>query len=96
MGGKNLILRLREWYGYRTSCFQCAAETEKVPAHDAGTNDYVAKPFGINELMARIRVELRSNQEISASPTVLEAQGRVWTWLIARCMSTGILCICQK
>jgi two-component system KDP operon response regulator KdpE len=35
-------------------------ESEKVAALDAGANDYVTKPFGVPELMARIRVLLRS------------------------------------
>jgi two-component system KDP operon response regulator KdpE len=35
-------------------------EAEKVDALDAGANDYVTKPFGVQELMARIRVLLRS------------------------------------
>lgn len=35
-------------------------ESEKVAALDAGANDYVTKPFGVQELMARIRVLLRS------------------------------------
>jgi two-component system, OmpR family, KDP operon response regulator KdpE len=34
-------------------------ESEKVAALDAGANDYVTKPFGVQELMARIRVLLR-------------------------------------
>ena len=37
------------------------AETEKVAALDAGANDYVTKPFGTQELMARIRVLLRQH-----------------------------------
>jgi two-component system KDP operon response regulator KdpE len=37
-----------------------AHESEKVAALDAGANDYVTKPFGIQELMARIRVLLRA------------------------------------
>ncbi len=34
-------------------------ETEKVSALDLGANDYVVKPFGIGELLARIRALLR-------------------------------------
>ena len=36
-----------------------ANERDKVQALDAGANDYVTKPFGINELVARIRAALR-------------------------------------
>jgi two-component system, OmpR family, KDP operon response regulator KdpE len=36
------------------------AESEKVAALDAGGNDYVSKPFGMDELMARVRVALRA------------------------------------
>ena len=37
-----------------------SGETEKVAALDAGANDYVTKPFGVQELMARVRALLRS------------------------------------
>ncbi len=40
-----------------------SGEGDKVAALDAGAHDYVTKPFGINELMARIRVLLRSSGE---------------------------------
>lgn len=36
-----------------------AQETDKVEALDRGANDYIVKPFGIGELMARVRVALR-------------------------------------
>ena len=36
------------------------AEAQKVAALDAGANDYVTKPFGMDELMARVRVALRA------------------------------------
>lgn len=76
MKGKNFFLRLREWSQAPTIVLSViAAEIEKVLALDAGANDYVTKPFGINELMARIRVEQRSNEEILASRTVFEEQG---------------------
>ena len=38
-----------------------AGEAEKVAALDAGANDYVTKPFGVQELMARVRALLRSH-----------------------------------
>ncbi len=51
-------------------------ERTKVEALDAGADDYVTKPFGIDELLARIRAALRrapETQAAGASATVLEA-----------------------
>ncbi|MGX2946238.1 response regulator transcription factor [Enterococcus alishanensis] len=46
-------------------------ETEKVTALDLGADDYVTKPFGTNELMARIRTALRhKNKQIVTSPII--------------------------
>ncbi len=47
--------------------------TDKVEGLDAGASDYVTKPFKLEELLARARVQLRD--ERSAEPTVLEAGG---------------------
>lgn len=52
-----------------------ASELEKVRALDAGANDYVTKPFGISELMARIRVVLRSHEGMTLTPTIFESGG---------------------
>ena len=38
-------------------------ETEKVAALDAGADDYITKPFGTSELLARIRTALRHHQQ---------------------------------
>ncbi|WP_457807936.1 response regulator [Kushneria sp. EE4] len=42
-------------------------EEEKVAALDAGATDYVTKPFGIRELLARIRVALRAGATVAAA-----------------------------
>jgi two-component system, OmpR family, KDP operon response regulator KdpE len=44
------------------------AESDKVAALDAGADDYVTKPFGSEELLARIRVALRRVDPTPASP----------------------------
>lgn len=44
-----------------------AGEDEKVAALDAGANDYIVKPFGIDELLARVRVGLRDTAVGQAS-----------------------------
>lgn len=46
-------------------------EVEKIAALDLGANDYVEKPFGIGELLARIRVALRQAPVPEATPTDL-------------------------
>ena len=76
MDGQMFIMRLREWSQVPIIVLSVrATDTERVQAPDAGANDYVTKPFGINELVARIRVVLRSNEGATSAPTVFDAQG---------------------
>jgi two-component system, OmpR family, KDP operon response regulator KdpE len=49
------------------------AESDKVAALDAGADDYVTKPFGINELLARLRAALRRHQPASETAVVRTA-----------------------
>ena len=46
------------------------AESDKVAALDAGADDYVTKPFGINELLARLRAALRRHQPAGEAAVV--------------------------
>jgi two-component system KDP operon response regulator KdpE len=48
-------------------------EQTKVEALDAGADDYVTKPFGMDELLARIRAALRRKPASDASTQILEA-----------------------
>ncbi|MFZ2100938.1 MAG: response regulator transcription factor [Oricola sp.] len=58
--GKAVIARVREWSQVPILVLSVRqAEAEKVQALDAGAQDYVVKPFGIKELLARIRTLLR-------------------------------------
>jgi two-component system KDP operon response regulator KdpE len=58
--GKDVVRRIREWSEVPILILSVRqAETEKVAALDAGANDYVVKPFGIAELLARVRALLR-------------------------------------
>src|SRR5215469_16508663 len=59
--GHEVLAELRQWTQVPVLMLSVRdSETEKVKALDAGANDYVTKPFGIQELMARLRVMLRS------------------------------------
>jgi two-component system KDP operon response regulator KdpE len=58
--GVDVVTRLREWYtGPIIILSARSAEQEKIKALDAGADDYLTKPFGIGELLARIRAALR-------------------------------------
>ena len=60
MDGVDVIRGLRGWTTAPIIVLSArTAEKQKVAALDAGANDYVTKPFGIDELMARVRVALR-------------------------------------
>lgn len=63
MDGQEFIQRLREWSNIPLIVLSVRSdEAQKVTALDSGANDYVTKPFGISELMARIRVLLRNSE----------------------------------
>ena len=49
------------------------AVMDKVAGLDAGADDYVTKPFAIEELLARIRVALKRRESMAAEPTVQAA-----------------------
>lgn len=60
LDGTQVVERLREWSRIPVLILSVrSAETEKVRALDAGANDFVVKPFGIQELLARVRALLR-------------------------------------
>ncbi|RPH97961.1 MAG: DNA-binding response regulator [Lysobacterales bacterium] len=64
MDGQQFIHAVRAWSQVPIVVLSVrGSETDKVQALDAGANDYVTKPFGIGELMARIRAVLRDNEE---------------------------------
>jgi len=52
-------------------------ESDKIAALDAGADDYVEKPFGIGELLARLRVALRHASHDAYELTSIEADGLV-------------------
>ena len=59
--GMQVLVDLRQWSQVPVIVLTVrAGEAEKVAALDAGANDYVTKPFGVQELMARLRALLRS------------------------------------
>ncbi|GAB6043882.1 response regulator [Endothiovibrio diazotrophicus] len=69
MDGQQVLLRLREWSRVPILVLSVRAdEAEKVAALDHGADDYVTKPFGIGELMARIRVSLRTHGDEPVPP----------------------------
>lgn len=62
MDGQDWLLELRQWSQLPVLVLSARdGEVEKVTALDNGANDYLTKPFSANELLARIRVLLRTN-----------------------------------
>jgi two-component system, OmpR family, KDP operon response regulator KdpE len=60
LDGKDVIRRLREWSATPVIVLSARdREAEKIAALDLGADDYIEKPFGIGELMARLRASLR-------------------------------------
>lgn len=73
--GKDLIRDLRSWvYSPILVLSAREREEEKVAALNAGADDYLVKPFGVPELLARIRALLRRSQLV---PNVQTASSRV-------------------
>ena len=72
--GVDLIRDLRTWSAMPIIVLSArSAEASKIAALDAGADDYLVKPFGSGELMARVRAQLRRSQRApgaEASPVI--------------------------
>ena len=56
--------------GYEVDLAASGEESDKIDALDAGADDYVSKPFGMGELLARMRAALRRSRPEAADPIV--------------------------
>jgi two-component system KDP operon response regulator KdpE len=66
LDGLEVTRRLREWTTMPILVLSARGqEPDKIAALDAGADDYVTKPFGVGELLARMRVALRHVQRAS-------------------------------
>ena len=63
MDGKEVIARIREWSEAPILVLSARdLEHEKIAALDQGADDFINKPFGVGELLARIRASLRGRE----------------------------------
>jgi two-component system, OmpR family, KDP operon response regulator KdpE len=69
MDGVEVIERIREWSQVPIIVLSVRErEDDKVKALDAGADDYLSKPFGVGELLARIRAALRRSLQEAPEP----------------------------
>jgi two-component system, OmpR family, KDP operon response regulator KdpE len=74
--GIEVIRQIRTWSPMPIIVLSARAqEGSKISAFDAGADDYVTKPFGIGELIARVRVALRRTVRIASVHAVLSLGG---------------------
>jgi two-component system, OmpR family, KDP operon response regulator KdpE len=70
MDGVEVTRRLREWTQIPIIVVSVREqEKDKIAALDAGADDYLTKPFGVGELMARLRSALRRSAQAETEPT---------------------------
>ena len=74
ISGMEVIRALRRWTSVPIVVLSARdSEFDKIGALDAGADDYVAKPFGMGELLARLRAALRRPVPVEELPSVVTA-----------------------
>lgn len=76
ISGVEVCKQLREWTDMPIIILSAHdSEAEKVAALDAGADDYLTKPFGVEELLARVRVALRHCSKVAGLKTSTVSAG---------------------
>ncbi len=74
MDGKDVLRKAREFYNGPILILSARdRETEKIDALDLGADDFVEKPFGVGELLARLRAAIRRGPRGEAGPTAVRS-----------------------
>jgi two-component system KDP operon response regulator KdpE len=74
MDGSEVVERIRSWSSAPIIVLSVrAAEAQKVKLLELGADDYVVKPFGMAELMARVRVALRRQMRAASGEPIVKA-----------------------
>lgn len=90
LDGVDVIRQLREWSQVPVIVLSARdQERDKVLALDAGADDYLVKPFGVEELLARLRVALRHSNRVPESENSVVSFGEVSVDLLRRQVSRG-------
>ena len=72
LDGKELIRQIRGWSSMPIVVLSARnQERSKIDALDAGADDYITKPFGVGELLARVRVALRNRARAAGGEKVI-------------------------
>jgi len=89
MDGKALLTAARAFYAGPVIVLSARErESEKIDTLDLGADDYVQKPFGVGELLARLRAALRHRLERAGAEAVVRA-GDLEIDLVRRLVSRG-------
>lgn len=76
MDGLEVLKRLREWTSAPVLVLSARGqESDKISGLDGGADDYLTKPFGVEELLARIRVALRRAEGAARDPEPVYEHG---------------------
>lgn len=89
MDGVEIIKKIRTWSNMPIIVISARSEdTDKIDALDAGADDYLTKPFSVEELLARLRVtqrRLSMMQNVSPAETVVFVNGKLRVDYVAGC-----------
>lgn len=90
MDGVEVTRRLRDWSAIPIIVLSARGrENDKIEALDAGADDYLTKPFGTGELLARMRVALRNAARVGDAPEATFTTGALRVDLGARQVFVG-------
>src|SRR5215211_4358427 len=89
--GKDVIRQVRQWSEVPIIVLSARdREAEKIEALDLGADDFVNKPFGVGELLARMRTALRHRMEREAQTPVLRTADLEIDSVRHRVMRSGV------